>query len=99
MNKKFFIIGGLAVILLLLGVWVYLLVYGAPATTDDIFANLGTEGEVTEGDIVVPPAVIEESPVVNVDAGRLRQLTTGPVAGFREVQLSTTTTAGDWASR
>ena len=93
MNKKFFIIGGLAVILLLLGVWVYLLVYGAPATTDDIFANLGTEGEVTEGDIVVPPVVIEESPVVNVDAGRLRQLTTGPVAGFREVQLSTTTPA------
>jgi len=93
MNKKFFIIGGLAVILLLLGVWAYLLVYGAPATTDDIFANLGTEGEVTEEGAILPPIEVEEAPVVNVDAGRLRQLTTGPVAGFREVQLSTTTPA------
>ena len=93
MNKKFFIIGGLAVILLLLGVWVYLLVYGAPASSDDIFANLGSEGEVAEEVAGNPLPIVEEEPVVNVAASRLRQLTTGPVAGYQEVQISTTTPA------
>lgn len=93
MNKKFFIIGGLAVILLLLGVWVYLLVYGAPASSDDIFANLGTEGEVAEEGAGNPLPIVEEEPVVNVAASRLRQLTTGPVAGYKEVQVSTATPA------
>jgi hypothetical protein len=91
MNKKFFIIGGLAVILLLLGVWAYLLVYGAPTSTDDVFANLGTGGEVSREEVAVPLPVIEEKPVVNIAAGRLRQLTTGPVAGFKEVSISTST--------
>lgn len=93
MNKKFFIIGGLAVILLLLGVWVYLLVYGAPESAEDIFADLGTEGGVAEEGVVDFTPVVEEEPLVNVAASRLRQLTTGPVAGYKEVQVSTTTPA------
>jgi hypothetical protein len=92
MNKKFFIFGGLAVVLLLLGVWGYLMVYGAPTSTNDMFADLGSEGGAAEeGSILPPPPVVEEAPVVNVSASRLRQLTTGPVAGFSGVQTSTST--------
>lgn len=93
MNKKLFIIGGVSVILILLGVWGYLMVYGGPANPEGVFANLGTNGELTEGGNMPEQAVVTEVPVVDTKAEKLRQLTTGPVAGFKEVQLSTTTPA------
>jgi hypothetical protein len=76
-----------------MGVWAYLLVFGAPSTTDDVFANLGSGGGVVEEGEMLPPVVVEEVPLVNVAASRLRQLTTSPVAGFKEVMISTTTPA------
>lgn len=91
MKKQFFIIAGTLIIILLLAVWGYLFFFGTPESTDDVFANLGIGGEV-DTTYVPPPAVTEEEPqpTVNMERAQLRQLTTKPVAGFKEIQVSTT---------
>lgn len=89
MDKKlFFVIGSITVVLLLAAAWGYLLFFGSPGMPGT-FTNLdlvdGTEEVVLPID--TEPA---EEPVVNLDERpALRQLTTRPVAGFREVQTST----------
>jgi hypothetical protein len=91
MTKKLLFIGGALIILLLIAVWGYLFLFGTPESNDEIFANLGLSGEVDDT-FVPPPVVVEEEvPVVNMERPKLRQLTTKPVAGFKEVTISTTT--------
>lgn len=77
---------------ILLGVWVYLLFFYTPSTSreDGLFANFGWFADQDVTPVAVPPPVVEEIPLVNVAGPRLRQLTTRPVAGYREL-LSTST--------
>ena len=91
MNKQVFIIIGSVIVLILLAVWVYLLFFGTADTADDVFANLGLNGE-EDTTIVVAPIVEEEQPLVNMERPKLRQLTTKPVAGFNEVQHTASST-------
>lgn len=90
MKQKTYIIIGIVTVLLLLGVWVYMLFFGTPKSVDDIWNDFNLGGEEDPTLIIEPEPVITEEPVVNLDRPRLRQLTTKPVIGFKEVQVSTT---------
>jgi hypothetical protein len=91
MKRTLLIIGGLAIILLLVGIWMYILFTGTTSETVS-FADfdLGDTTDPTVMPIENEPSTnsadLEEKPIE-----RLRQLTTTPVAGF------TQTTADDSA--
>jgi len=91
MKQKVFIIIGALVVLLLVGVWAYLLFFGTPKSADDVFAELGLSGSEDTSIVPLPEVVPEENPTVNLERPQLRQLTTKPVAGFKEVQTATNT--------
>ncbi len=83
MNRALIITTGIVIILLVLSVWVYLMLFGAPKSGGEVFANLGFKmpsQEVT----ITPPVVGTALPEVKVDTSgeALQQLTVRPVAGF-----------------
>ena len=83
MNRPLIITIGIVVILLVLGVWVYLMLFGTPEESDDVFSNLGFEFN-SQGTTIAPPANTTplDSLVDTQSSEKLRQLTTRPVAGF-----------------
>lgn len=83
MNRALIITIGIIIILLVLGVWVYLMLFGTPEKGGDVFANLGFELNQQETTIV-PPVNNQplETLVDTQSKDVLRQLTTRPVAGF-----------------
>ena len=58
MKKQIFIVAGTLIVVLLLAVWGYLFFFGTPESADDVFANLGLNGEVDTN--YVPPPVVEQ---------------------------------------
>lgn len=90
MKKTIIII--LAVVLILVGgIWLYLLLFGTPDSSDDIFANLGfgdNDPVVVTPPTPLPPAepVVVEPVITNY---ALRLLTTRPVAGAIIIGTST----------
>jgi hypothetical protein len=88
MNKKILIIIGITTILLLSFIWAYLILFGTPKDTQDVFSNLNFESEENPPNIEEPD--VESKPVVNIERPALRQLTTRSVAGFREIDTSPT---------
>lgn len=83
MNRPLFITIGIVVILVVFGIWIYLLLFGSPHNSGEVFSNLGFElspQEVT----IAPPTANTPLPETTVDTttDALRQLTTRPVAGF-----------------
>lgn len=91
MKQQVFIIVGALIVLLLVGVWAYLLFFGTPKSADDVFAELGLSGSEDTTVVPVPEVVAEENPAVNLQRPKLRQLTTKPVIGFKEIVTATTT--------
>jgi hypothetical protein len=91
MQKKFFILLAVLVVILLLALWAYLFLNSNGETADELFADLGLEGEEVPG--VLPPV---SEPVatssVNMDRPKLRQLTTKPVAGYEEIIFNASST-------
>jgi len=81
--KKTFIIIGIILILLIIGIWVYLLMFDAPKSTADVFTNFGLGGKDTPTFTPADtPSTVDTAPVTNSGAVQaLRQLTTRPVAG------------------
>ena len=82
--KKFLIIFGVILLLILGAVWTYVFVYGVPKSADEVFARFSTTTPAPvfvggESDSVVDVADDEESD--NGVQSRLRQLTTRPTAG------------------
>lgn len=89
MKKILIIIGGLSILLILLGVWLYMLLFNQPHQAGgDLFADFNLFGN--QDSVPVPPPEPETDSQVNVNAGKLRQLTTRPVIGFTEVYSTTT---------
>lgn len=87
MQKKFFILLAALILILLLAVWAYLFLNSTGETADDLFAELGLEGEPLPS--MVPPDTNQSaSSSINMERAKLRQLTTKPVAGFGEVLAS-----------
>ena len=81
MKKTILITVGTLIILTIVGVWVYLFMYGTPQSSEEIFANFG---KGNTADTVAPQndAIVDVSDVAQ-DGERqpLKQLTTRPVAG------------------
>lgn len=92
MKRTTFIIGGIAIISLLIGVWVYMLFFATPAQDGGIFTDFNFTS--TDDPDFVPVVTPEpQEPTVDITSPeRLRQLTTTPVAGFSETRLTPTST-------
>ena len=91
MKKTILIIGGILFILVLLGIWLYLLFFGAPESVDDVFSDFSFGGDAPvaepvpeddDGDLVEEESTVEAS---ETERNPLRQITTEPVAGFQMV--------------
>lgn len=97
MSKRITIIIGLSIILVLLGIWGYILVYGTPEQVEEVFATFSRSDEHTIVDTTPQELPTEEqgqdndlfttsdSPQQTTpgDQPALRQITTDPVAGFQ----------------
>lgn len=83
MNRAIIITIGIIIIILVLGVWVYLMFFGTPDNSKEVFANLGFE--IAQQDTTITPPVNNQPLDTLVDTqsrDALRQLTTRPIAGF-----------------
>ena len=88
MKKQVIIFAGVGIIILLLLVWVYLLFFGTPKSSDQVINDLGFgngEAEMLENTISS-----STGSTVNTNRPKLRQLTTKPVAGFNEILATNT---------
>ena len=92
MKRSVFIIIGVALVLILIAVWLYVLFFSPSVSNDEgKFADLDIENS-DDPNFQEPVVEPETEPVVDVQANQpLRQLTTRPVAGFAEIQASTST--------
>lgn len=91
MKKSIVITIGVVLILIVLGVWGYLLFFGTPGDSDEIFTNLGigpSSGTVADTGDTTEFAATDES-LINIAGAALQQLTTRPVAGFAFTGSST----------
>jgi len=92
MNRALIITIGIVIIILILGVWVYLMLFGTPEKGGDVFTNLGFELSVQDTTIAPP---VDSQPIetlVDTQSGAaLRQLTTRPIAGFAFISASSST--------
>jgi len=91
MNRALIITIGIVVIIFTLGVWLYLMLFGAPEKTGEVFTNLGFE--ISNQDVTIQREEFTEEggTFVDTNSEALRQITTRPVAGF----TFTTNTQGD----
>ena len=83
--KRWLFITGIITIFILIGIWAYLLFFGAP-TKEELFSILDF-GDTTDETAIVdtPPPPEEPAPVLRP---RLRQLTTRTVAGYGESETA-----------
>lgn len=91
--KKIILGIGIAIIILLAGVWGYLLFFNTSASTTDLF-SLFNFGDTTDTTISLEDLNNQQNEVPTIDVGSyqaLRQLTTKPVVGQQEVLLSAST--------
>lgn len=82
--KKFLIIFGVVLLLIIGAVWTYIFLYGAPQSVDDIFARFTTTEEREPSNVDTGSTVdvgYSDDPEEDVPRTRLSQLTTRPVAG------------------
>lgn len=95
MKKYLLIAAGVLIVVLLIALWMYLLFFGTPKSVDEVFTGFGFGNETT-GDNATPPIeqapTPAENPVVNMNRKALRQLTTRPVIGYREIQATASST-------
>lgn len=81
MNKPLIITIAVGILLLALGSWVYLFLFGAPQSPNEIFTDLGITPPATEtipGDTTAGDGTSQ----VDVTNDQLQQLTLRPVAGY-----------------
>ena len=99
MKKIILISSGVLFILLLAGIWLYLLFYGPPETVDDVFSDFSFGGDAP----VVEPEPTTESDTepaseIETDASReqnpLRQITSAAVAGKTILETNTNNLEG-----
>ena len=83
MKRSLIITIGIVIILLILGMWVYLFLYGAPKATTDVFTNLGVlpKGDKSVRIVDANTSTLKDSQLA-LGGSVLQQLTTRAVAGF-----------------
>lgn len=92
MKKSVIITIGVVLILIVLAVWGYLLFFGTPGNSDEVFSNLGlgdSPARPAEQQPDTLPPQDEPTTQVDTEGEALQQLTTRPVAGFTFVGTST----------
>lgn len=93
MNRALIITIGTLILLMALGVWMYLMLFGTPKSSGEVFTNLSFSTN-NQGITVTPDEQGGDSSsieaLVDTKTGKLRQLTTRPVAGY----ATASTTAG-----
>jgi hypothetical protein len=82
MSRYILITAGITLILLMIGLWVYLIAYGAPEKPREIFSNLGVLSSGEEVRIVEPEVNQNSNVQLSLTGSPLQQLTTRAVAGF-----------------
>jgi hypothetical protein len=85
MKNTYLIIGGGTAVLLLLAIWLYLLIYGTPKPVENFFTDFSFGGSATNDGPLEPYVPEVPTGVIDVASTPLRQLTTKPVIGFREL--------------
>jgi hypothetical protein len=90
MKRPLLIIIGVIMVVLLIAVWVYVLFFSKPNASEETFTDLNF-GNTT--DTTYQPSDTNKptnTPLVDVQGKeKLRQLTTRPVVGYQDIQLST----------
>ncbi len=81
MKKTIFITIGILILLLIVGVWGYLFLYGAPKNSSEVFTNFGFGGNENAPEINTNSTVDVQTTTNEGSRQKLKQLTTGPVAG------------------
>lgn len=83
MNRALIITVGIIIIILVLGIWIYLMLFGTPKDGGEVFANLGFDLSQQSTTITPPVDSTPLDTLVDTQSNiALRQLTTRPVAGF-----------------
>lgn len=90
MKRIYLYTGFGALLVLIIGFWVYSFLYGKPENTDNFFTNLGIFGQ-DNSVVIETPTNINETPTIDVSTEKLRQLTTKPTIGARLIQNSSST--------
>lgn len=90
MKKPLLITLGITLILLILALWGYLMFFGTPESSQEVFSDLGFD--ITERPVTIREETPDNSPATLVDTQgeALRQLTTRPTAGFTTFFSSST---------
>lgn len=96
MKRNLFIIAGAVLVVgLLIAAWVYVMFFGTPRElpnfADTFDFGFGGDGEAVAPLEQPPVATSTPTPTVNVVGNPLRQLTTRPVIGYRELTPVSTT--------
>jgi len=100
MKKQVLVATGLFILVGVCALWIYLLVFGVPKDTNDIFADFGFPVARNDGQAGDTLANQENSSTVAVsNAEKLSQLTLRPVAGWQTLTISSTTEAVVYAEQ
>lgn len=92
MKRSLIITIGVVIILLVLGLWVYLLLFGAPEEPKDVFTNLGiTKNTEDTVRVIDAQTAAKNETKLALGGSQLQQLTTRSVAGFGFASSSGTT--------
>ncbi len=96
MKRLLILLGSIIILILLVVVWAYVMFFGTPESVDELLTdfNFG-DGSPTNSLAPVPPDTGAGVSTATSTPNRLRQLTTRPVVGFRElVPAGTGTSTG-----
>ncbi|MCA9357394.1 hypothetical protein H6784_03815 [Candidatus Nomurabacteria bacterium] len=92
MKRTVFIVIGVVLIIILVAIWIWVLFFGTPKNVDEVFGDLSI-GDTTDTSIINEEPTLDNEPTVNVSTSkRLRQLTTKPIIGYREVMKNASST-------
>jgi len=85
MNKPIIVTAAIVVLLLAIGSWLYLFLFGAPQSPNEVFVDLGIVPTASEENVATD-IITNDNDGVSIDidttVSRLQQLTVRPVAGY-----------------
>ena len=83
MNRALIITIGIVTILFVCGIWIFLLIFGAPEKPSDVFSDLGITQPIERSNSEEISGTIGSNDVfVGINGSNLQQLTTESVSGF-----------------
>lgn len=82
MNRPLIITIGIVILLFVVGLWVYLLAYGAPEAPREVFTNFGLFSKEPIDAEVIPVQEESQGTQLSLSAAPVQQITTRAVAGF-----------------